>query len=199
MKFPPWVPLAMLLAACTSTSQKGGTFAIGAGETTFTATGDTDLERWVEEPPVPGGPAPGHLRLKPSVCEGIDLRPANDYLEADDLTGFLEQRGVPVETRPLRPDLVLVKIQAKNAKDVELRVAILDSPADAAGELHEAMLEHGQGSWGLHRGNLSVLGPIGSVDAIVDVAATTQLACWGSLLIEGRDDTFAIGGGYVEF
>lgn len=193
------LPLAVLLAACTSSSQKGGTFAIGAGEKTFTATGDTDIERFVEEPPVPGGPAPGNLQLKPSVCEGIDLRPANDYLEADDLTRFLEQQGVAAETRSLRPDLVLVKIQAKNAKDLELRVAILDSSTDASGELHRAMLEHGQGSWGLHRSNLSVLGPIGSVEDIVDVAASTQLACWGSLLIEGRDDTFAIGGGYVEF
>lgn len=190
---------AVVLAACTSTSQKGGTFAIGAGETTFTTTGDTDLERWVQEPPVPGGPAPGHLRLKPSVCEDIDLRPEDDYLEVDDLTSFLEARGIPFETRALRPDLVLVTLQAKNAKNLQLRVAILDAPADAAAELHEAMLEHGQGSWGLHRSNLSVLGPIGSVEDVVDVASSTKLACWGTLLVEGRDDTFTIGGGYVEF
>lgn len=193
-------PLAVVLAAaCTSTTQKGGTFAIGAGETTFTSTGDTDLERWVEEPPVPGGPSPGALRLKPSVCDGIELRPEEDYLEVDDLTTFLQERGIAFETRPLRPDLVLVSVQAKNVKDLELRVAILDSDADAAGELHKAMLEHGQGSWGLHRSNLSVLGPVGSVEDIIDVAASTQLGCWGSLMIEGRDDTFSIGGGYIEF
>lgn len=188
-----------LVAGCASNNQQQGTFAIGAGETTFTATQDTDLERFIEEPPVDGGPGPGNLRFKPEVCQGIDLHPARDYLGVDDLTSFLESRSIPYSKRPLRPNLVIVKIQAKNAKDLELRVAILDSAVDAASELDDALLEHGQGSWGLHRGNLSVLGPIGSVEDIIGVTATTGLACWGSLLIEGRDDTFAIGGGYIEF
>jgi hypothetical protein len=190
--------LAMSAVACASSNQQQGTFAIGAGETHFSATQETDVERLVTEPPVSGGPGPG-VQFKPEVCEGIDLRPPTEYLGVDDLTAFLESRAIPFQVRKLRSNLSLVKIQAKNAKDLELRVATLDSPAGAASELHNALLEHGQGSWGLHRANLSVLGPIGSFEDVIGVTAGTGLACWGSLHIAGRDDTFAIGGGYIEF
>jgi hypothetical protein len=79
-----------------------------------------------------------------------------------------------------------------------LRVAVLPNAQLAGRELHEALLEHGPGSWGVHRSNLAVLAPIGSPDQVVAFATKTQLACWGVITTSGRDDTFVITGGYTE-
>lgn len=187
-----------LLSACGSSNQKGGTFAIGAGPTHFSTTGDADIGRFAERSDI-GGPSPGDLRFKKSVCDGMDLTPEQDYLAANDLTAFLDQQSIPYETRALRPNLVIVKVKSKDAENLELRVAVLDSAEAAATELNAALLEHGQGSWGFHRSNLSVLGPIGSPDDIVQVTAKMRLSCWGTVLMAARDDTFALGGGYIEF
>jgi hypothetical protein len=64
--------------------------------------------------------------------------------------------------------------------------------------LHEGILQHGQGSWGLHRANLAVLGPIGSAEDDLRFAAKLNLPCWGVFTIAGLDDTFVIPGAYLE-
>ena len=81
---------------------------------------------------------------------------------------------------------------------MRLRVAILPDAPAAGRDLHEAILQHGTGSWGVHRGNLAVLAPIGDPDEIVSFAAKTKLACWGVLTLAGRDDSFVTPGGYFE-
>jgi hypothetical protein len=51
----------------------------------------------------------------------------------------------------------------------------------------------------VHRGNLAVLAPIGSMDQILEFAGRTKLACWGVLTVAARDDDFVVPGGYMEF
>ena len=84
-------------------------------------------------------------------------------------------------------------------RPVRLRVAILNDAQAAGADLHKAILDHGSGSWGVHRSNLAVLGPIGNVDQIMELAGRTKLACWGVLTVAGRDAAFVIPGGYMEF
>jgi hypothetical protein len=60
------------------------------------------------------------------------------------------------------------------------------------------MLQHGAGSWGVRRSNLAVLGPIGTMQDDLAFAGKTKLACWGVFSMAGRDDTFAVPGGYRE-
>ncbi len=83
------------------------------------------------------------------------------------------------------------------ANEVRLRVAILAN-ASLAGEELRAMLQHGQGSWGIHRSNLAVLGPIGSAEDDLAFAGKYKLACWGMFSMAGRDDTISVPGAYRE-
>ena len=71
--------------------------------------------------------------------------------------------------------------------------------ADEAGrELAEAIAQHGPGSWGVHRSNIAVLGPLGDTDHDLAFAARVKLVCWGVFTIAGQDDTVVIPGGYRE-
>ncbi|MDF2698430.1 MAG: hypothetical protein K0S65_6814, partial [Labilithrix sp.] len=54
------------------------------------------------------------------------------------------------------------------------------------------------GSWGIHRANIAVLAPPGSVPDILAFVGKTKLACWGVLTVAGRDDAFVVPGGYRE-
>lgn len=140
------------------------------------------------------------MRLKPFVCADVDLKPEYAMLDEQGLVAFLKARGFPTRTERARADLVYVELQLNPERDewVRLRAAILPSPAQAGQELYHAILEHGPGSWGVHRANLAVLAPIGDVGDIQAFIARTKLACWGVLTIAGRDDVFAVPGGYRE-
>jgi hypothetical protein len=142
----------------------------------------------------------GKMRLKPSVCTGVNTQPDYATLDEQALVTFLKGRGFPVRMERARSDLVYVELQLNPDTDewVRLRVAILGSPPQAGQELHQAILEHGSGRWGIHRSNLAVLAPAGDVDEIVAFASRTKLACWGVLTIGGRDDAFVVSGGYRE-
>jgi hypothetical protein len=138
------------------------------------------------------------MRLKASVCNGESLRPEYSRLTEDALVTFLSAHGFQSQTVRARSDLLYVDVTNAADHPVRLRVAILPNAPAAGRDLHEAILQHGTGSWGVHRGNLAVLAPIGDPDEIVSFAAKTKLACWGVLTLAGRDDTFVTPGGYFE-
>jgi hypothetical protein len=149
---------------------------------------------------VDNGVVLGAMRLRPAVCQGLDLKPEYYPLDERSVEDFLKQRGFPTRIVRARSDLVYVELQLNPNRDewVRLRVAILPTAPQAGQELHRAMLEHGTGSWGVHRSNLAVLAPIGDTDDILAFAAKTKLACWGVLTIAGEDDAFVVPGGYRE-
>lgn len=139
----------------------------------------------------------GDVHLGKEVCRGLDQTPVYSGLRVDALTRFLEEQGFGFEKTAARADLHYVDV-SRDGRVVRLRVATLETAREAGRDLHEAMLEHGQGSWGVHRGNLAVLGPVSEVDDILGFAIETKLACWGVLSIAGRDDNFVVPGGYTE-
>ncbi len=139
------------------------------------------------------------LRFRPSLCDGEDLRPEQKRLTEDHLIAFLQRQGVDVRVERQRADLVYLNVTgAGTATPVRLRVAVLDNAEVAGRELHEGILQHGQGSWGVHRSNLAVLGPVGSMEDDLTFAAKVKLACWGVFTIAGRDDSFVVPGAYLE-
>lgn len=140
------------------------------------------------------------LRIKPEVCQGVaEMRPEYTVLDESSLMRFLQARGYEVRRTRARADLVYVDVVNGGGEiPVRLRVAVLPTAQEAGRDLHQAILEHGPGSWGVHRSNLAVLAPIGSEQQLTAFAAKTQLACWGVLTAAGRDDTFVIPGGYTE-
>lgn len=142
----------------------------------------------------------GAMRLLPSVCTGVDARPDYATLDENAVVAFLKARGLPVRLERARADLLYVEVQVNPDTNewARLRVAVLASPDQAGRELHDAILQHGSGSWGIHRANLAVLGPEGSVPDIVAFMAKTKLSCWGVLTVGGRDDDFVIPGNYRE-
>ncbi len=142
--------------------------------------------------------APGETRLKASLCESETVRPEYAPLNEGSLVAFLKAHGYEASVVRERGDLVYVDVANAGQHPVRLRVAILPDAPAAGRELHEAILQHGPGSWGVHRSNLAVLAPIGSGSEVITFAGKTKLACWGVLTMAGRDDTFVIPGGYTE-
>ncbi|MCB9589724.1 MAG: hypothetical protein H6718_30195 [Polyangiaceae bacterium] len=145
-----------------------------------------------------GSMKPGGVRLNAKACEGYDLQPDYKSLSYQELVQFLQQRGFKVKVTQRRSDLVYLDLTGKGDSVVRLRVATLGDAQEAGRDLHQAILEHGPGTWGVHRSNLAVLGPIGNTEKVVYFAVRSKLACWGELMIAGRDDLFVIPGGYQE-
>ena len=139
----------------------------------------------------------GELRLRPDACSGVDLRPDYRALEISQLIEFLRASGFEATETRARGDLSYLDLKTPSGA-VRLRVATLDSASAAGRDLHEAILQHGPGSWGVHRSNLAVLAPIAEPEDLVSFALKTRLACWGVLTVAGRDDDFVVAGGYTE-
>lgn len=152
----------------------------------------------------PAGQEGRALQLRPTVCEGFDLHPDYSTLNEAALVRFLEQQHYSVQVQhqqvdPKQPPLTFLFVgNAGVGQTVPLRVAVLPSADEAARALYDALLQRGQGVWGFHRANLSVLGPSGSRADDIEFAAKTKLACWGMLTIAEGDDVLAIPGGYAE-
>lgn len=147
----------------------------------------------------PWGEALGDLVFRPEVCKDQDLTPQYGRLDENDLTAFLSKRQLKYRVERPRDDLAYVIIEdARTREPARLRVAILENADEAGRELAEAIAEHGNGSWGVHRGNLAVLGPVGDTSHDLAFAAETKLVCWGVFTIVGRRDTVVIPGGYRE-
>lgn len=137
------------------------------------------------------------LRVKEDTCGGYDLAPEQKTLTIQALKSHLKTAGIDYSVEIERDDLHLFDISSGESK-ARLRVAVLPDRRQAGRHLHQALLEHGRGYWGVHRGNIAVLGPQASAKNAVQFATSTGLACWGVLTIAGRDDSFAIPGGYFE-
>ncbi len=144
--------------------------------------------------------APGEMRFKRSVCKDSDIHVDYRTLDENALADFLKTQGFETTAERARNDLVYIDIIKGEGitEKVRLRVAILKTPADAGRELHEAVLQHGEGSWGVHRANLAILAPIAATSDAVNFAVKTKLACWGVFVMAGRDDSFVVPGGYIE-
>jgi len=139
-------------------------------------------------------------RIAPQTCQGVaEMKPEYTLLDESSLMRFLQARGYELRRTRARSDLVYVDVlNAGGEQPLRLRVAVLGTAQGAGRELHEALLEHGPGSWGVHRSNLAVLAPIGNADQVIAFASKSQLACWGVLTFTGRDDTFVVPGGDTE-
>jgi hypothetical protein len=139
------------------------------------------------------------MRFRSNLCDQAELRPEYATLDETNIVQFLERQQLDVRVERPRADLIYLNVASpQSQRPVRLRVAILPNSDEAGLELHEAILQHGTGSWGVHRGNLAVLGPIGAPTDAIAYAAVTKLACWGVFTIGGTDDTFVVPGGYTE-
>jgi hypothetical protein len=178
----------------------GGCGASGAAELSTQHGAAADVNVHSAEPEAvgkPGDPELGAMRLKPETCSGIDLEPDYKELGVDDLVQFLRSKGSELGAVQLRGDLTYLDVRSGGGSGL-LRVATLESSSAARRDLHEAILQHGPGAWGVHRSNVAVLGPIGALSDVLGFAVRTRLACWGVLVVAGRDDDFVVPGGYSE-
>jgi hypothetical protein len=181
----------LALAGC------GGTAKVSLSS----ANGTFEKQAYVADVDHPEGRSKGSdletLHIDPEACSGLDTKPDFSTLGAQSLRSFLDAQGIAYERTEARSDLEYLDV-AEGAQKVRLRVATLDTARAAGRDLHEALLQHGPGSWGVHRSNIAVLGPASDVEAAIGYSLKTKLACWGVLTVAGRDDTFVVRGGYSE-
>jgi hypothetical protein len=139
------------------------------------------------------------VRFKTSLCDGEPMQPDHTHLDENNLVAFLTRQHLDVRIDRPRADLVYLNINGAGTETpVRMRVAILENADQAGTELHEALLQHGEGAWGVHRSNLAALVPVGPYSDAIAFAAKTKLACWGVFTAAGTDDTFVVPGGYLE-
>jgi hypothetical protein len=137
--------------------------------------------------------------FKPDACKGIDTHPINGGLTQEDLSRFLETQGVKISPKKARGNLYWYDFPNGDGDGfVRLRLALLENPAAAAKDLHDSLLEHGPGWWGLRRSNLAVLAPKASVGTATAFAIKNKLMCWGMFTYAGVDDAFVVPGPYME-
>ena len=163
-------------------------------------TDGTDFHAYVKyrRAEVTGGEL-AEVRFNPNLCSGEPTQPDHAHLEVDNLVQFLTRQHLDVRIDRPRADLVYLNITgAGTDRPVRMRVAILENADLAGNELHEALLQHGEGAWGVHRSNLAALVAFGTYSESIAFAAKTKLACWGVFTAAGRDDTFVVPGGYLE-
>jgi hypothetical protein len=181
-----------LLSACHSGG--GARLVTKSGENAAANIRTND----VESPDSSPGLSLGEFVIKTEACAGLELRPDYTTIGVDDFEAFLTRQGVTFQRVRARDDLHYVDAKV-DGEAVRFRVATLSGPRAAARDLYEALLQHGPGSWGIHRSNVAVLAPIAdSTSDIVGFATRTKLACWGVLTAAGRDDVFVVPGGYYE-
>lgn len=141
----------------------------------------------------------GHFKVKSSVCEGLDTQPVRTKLAQDDFVRFLESQKVAKPPVKARGNLYWYDMPGDDKGErVRLRVAVLDTPTEAAAELHASLLEHGPGWWGLRRSNLAVLAPRAGVAEAMAFALRYKLVCWGVFSMTDVDDVYVVPGPYAE-
>lgn len=140
----------------------------------------------------------GRFKFSPGSCQGVDTHTITTNLGQDDLTRFLEKQGVPLQPKKARGNLYWFDVpNTKDGRDfVRLRLAILDDPINAAADLHQSLLEHGPGWWGVRRANLAVLAPKASLGDAAAFAIKYHLQCWGVFTYAGNDDAYVVPGPY---
>jgi hypothetical protein len=174
--------------------------ALACGNPALRMTSGTDWHSFVRHRS--GGPATSdvdEIRFRSGLCDADELRPDYGRLDEGSLVRFLERQHIDVRIERPRADLMYLNVGgAGTERPIRLRVAILASSDEAGRELHQGILQHGPGSWGVRRSNLAVLGPVGSTGDDIAFAGVTKLACWGVFTIAGTDDAFVVPGGYTE-
>ncbi len=158
-----------------------------------------DLDDVVVEPEGEDGPSIALTKFKfePTACKGIDLHPIHQPLTYHDLTRWFAARGVTVTPKKARDNLWWYEF-SDDEGSIRLRLAVLDDNEAAAKDLHESLLTHGPGWWGVRRSNLAVLAPKAGLKEAVRFAAKYQLQCWGIFTYAGLDDAYVVGGAYTE-
>jgi len=182
------IVLTLLLASAT-----------GCGaNATFTVTG-SDWRSFVRSRSGSAPRDPSDLRFAPNVCDGEDLRQEFATLDDKALLAFLSRHDLDVRLERQRADLSYAYVSGAGVSSpLRLRIATLAN-ADAAGkELAEAIAQHGDGSWGVHRSNLALLGPVAHEADVIAFLARSKLACWGVPTYGSGADVWAIPGAYTE-
>ncbi len=166
---------------------------------------DIDLDDYLLTPEGDANPSVtfGKFKLNPSTCKDIDMRMVTGPLDQEDLTRFFAARGIDRKPKRARDDLWWFEFAADDDEGgnaaVRLRLAILKDRNGAAKDLHDSLLQHGPGWWGVRRGNLAVLAPKTSLSEALRFAIKYRLVCWGSFTYAGVDDVYVMAGGYSEF
>jgi hypothetical protein len=144
------------------------------------------------------------FKFSTKSCEGVDVRMTTTELDQEDLTRFFASRGLNLKPRKARGDLFWYEIQTQEEGEEEprllrLRLAVLSDRYAAAKDLHDSLLQHGPGWWGVRRSNLALLAPKASLDEALRFAVKYKLHCWGAFTYTGVDDAYVVSGGYTEF
>jgi hypothetical protein len=173
---------------------------LGCSSAAFHINDRSDVNAYVVKGNAPTSEAsPASLRFKPGLCDASELVPDGKLLTEENIITFLNKQQLDVRVERPRSDLIYLMVTGAGTDvPVRLRVAILKNADEAGLELHEALLQHGPGSWGVRRSNLAVLGLTGSLVDDLTFAAKTRLSCWGMFMTAGRDDTYVVPGGYRE-
>jgi hypothetical protein len=139
------------------------------------------------------------FKFKKDLCQGIDTHTITQPLNQEDFSRVLETQGAKIVPKKARGDLYWYDFpNGQGAGFVRLRLAILaDAPA-AAKDLHESLLEHGPGWWGVRRSNLAILAPKASLGDAAAFAVKHKLVCWGMFTYAGLDDAYVTPGPYME-
>ncbi|MBL9027136.1 MAG: hypothetical protein JNL21_33385 [Myxococcales bacterium] len=198
----PWPRTSVFVAAIAVLAT--GCVGLDAG-VEYPDVSDIDLDDYLLTPE--GDPNPsvafGKVKISPKVCEGIDTRMVTGPLDQEELGRFLATRGVEKKPKRARDDLWWYEFLAEENDpgegSVRLRLAILKDRNGAAKDLHDSLLQHGPGWWGLRRGNLAILAPKTSLSEALQFAIKYRLVCWGTFTYTGVDDVYVISGGYSEF
>jgi hypothetical protein len=149
------------------------------------------------DPPI----AFNHVKIAPRACEKIDTHAITAPLNQEDFSRYLEAQGVKIEPRKARNNLYWYDFpngEAPPKNFVRLRLAVLDDQAHASADLHQSILEHGPGWWGVRRSNLAVLAPKAGLHDALAFALKYKLACWGIFTYGGLDDAYVVPGPYAE-
>lgn len=194
-------PAALAAAAALAASALG----CGAG-----------LDAGVDYPDIPGDISPllrtpenekdpaiafNSFKITQAACPNIDTHPVTQRLGQDDLTKFFEAQGLHVPARKARSNLYWYDIpngERGGRGFVRLRLAVLDTEPLASADLHQSLLEHGPGWWGVRRSNLALLAPKTSLHEAVRFAIKYKLVCWGMLTYAGVDDAYVVPGPYSD-
>ncbi len=194
--------LALVLAAL-SASANASCVGIESG-IEYPNVSDIDLDDYLLTPEGDEDPsvALSQFKISPKTCSGIDTKMVNGPLDQEDVTRFFAARGLALKAKKARNDLWWYEFPAGDTPAdgfVRLRVAILKDRDAAAKDLHDSLLQHGPGWWGLRRGNLAILAPRASLDEALQFAIKYRLVCWGMFTYTGADDAYVVAGGYSEF
>jgi hypothetical protein len=183
--------LALASAACTGL-ESGITYpdVPDPGPSLLTPEGDSDPSLTL-----------GQVKIAGSLCKDIDTHTITGTLTQDDFTRFLESEGVKIAPKKARGNLYWYDFP--NGEDapnnyVRLRLAVLGSSAAAAKDLHDSLLEHGPGWWGVRRANLALLAPKAGLGEALGFAIKYKLPCWGMFTTVGVDDAYVVPGPYEE-